>query len=104
MVARIGPAKPVKHFVREWIEARGLDQKRLAERMGCEPGTVSKLLNDKAKMTTGWLARFAEALNTDIPSLFRHPDRPTPDDLLRNLPEEKRQEVIRVIKAMTGTD
>lgn len=98
---RIGSRHPVRLHLKEWVKFRDLDQKRLAERMSCEPGTVSKLMSGKLKLSTEWLARFADALNTSVPDLFRDPRRPSPEDLLRGVTDEKRDEILRVIKAMT---
>jgi hypothetical protein len=55
MIDRIGSKRPSRLYIREWIKKRSLDQKRIAERMNCEPGTVSKLLNGSMEMTTKWL-------------------------------------------------
>lgn len=69
-------------FVREWAKTRGLDQKRLAERMGIEPGTLSKLLAGKMEMTLEYLGRIAAALDVPPVRLFRDPAAPfSADDL-----------------------
>lgn len=88
---RIGKRHPTKLFIREWMarETPTLTQKRLAERMDCEPGTVSKLLNGQMEMTTGWLANFADALDLAVPDLFRDPNAPTRDELLRGFSNEE---------------
>lgn len=106
-IERIGSKHPSRLYIREWMakETPTLTQKRLAERMGCEPGTVSKLLNGQMEMTTGWLANFADALDLSVPDLFRDPRAPSPDELLRAAtPEELRQAIRLVQLAKTGTD
>ena len=72
----------------------GLDQKRLAERMGRTPGAISKKLNSPGKIDTEWLAEFADALGVQGPDLFRDPMAPTPADLLKGLSDEQRNEVL----------
>jgi transcriptional regulator with XRE-family HTH domain len=107
MADRIGSKHPSRLFIREWIKKRGLDQKRVAERMDCEPGTLSKLLNGKMEMTTAWLAGIADALDVSVPDLFRDPDMPTRDELLSLGPvttEEFKQALQLVRIAKTGTD
>lgn len=105
MVQRIGSKHPSRLFIREWIKARDIDQKRTAERMGCEPGTLSKLLTGKMEMTTFWLAGIADALDVSVPDLFRDPDAPTRDELLAmGTPDELRQAMRLVQIAKTGTD
>jgi transcriptional regulator with XRE-family HTH domain len=112
MIERIGPRKPTRLYIREWMQKKEptLDNERLAERMECSPGTVSKLLNGHMKMTTEWLEAFAAALNVEVPQLFHDPNRPTIDELLRGLPEGEEQRIIRYVEFLvdeakkTGTD
>lgn len=101
---RIGRRRPYRLFIRDWMIERGLDNRRLSERMDCTEGTVSKLLNSEMKMTTDWLARFAYALDVEVADLYRSPGAPTQTDLLRDVPEEDLARVIRIIKTFTGTD
>tara|TARA_Y100000310_G_scaffold334257_1_gene413676 strand:- start:825 stop:1118 length:294 start_codon:yes stop_codon:yes gene_type:complete len=87
----------------KWIEHQNLDQKRVADRMDCEPGTLSKLISGKMRRTDKWLARIAYALDIDVDQLFRDPGRPTQEDLLRGQSPEKQAQIIAVIKALTGS-
>lgn len=104
MPSRIGRRRPYRLFIREWMEHRGLDNRRIAERMDCTEGTVSKLLNDDMRMTTDWLARFAYALDVEVADLYRDPSAPTQADLLRGVPEDDLPTVMRILKTFTGTD
>ena len=100
---RIGPKHPFRMFIREWMEYRHIDNERLSERMDCSPGTVSKLLNGGMKMTTEWLTGFANALDVAVPDLYRDPNQPSAEDLLRNATPEQRAQVISVISALLKT-
>lgn len=72
----------------------GLDRKRLAERMGVTPGTVTKKLAAPHRIDQEWLSMFAEALDRDdFRDLYRHPDQPTRDELLNGLSDEQLREV-----------
>lgn len=62
-------------------------------------GTISKKLVAPEKMSVEWLAKFAWALDIEVEDLYRHPDRPSQEDLLRDLEEPKRLMVIEMIKA-----
>lgn len=104
MPSRIGRRRPYRLFIREWMEHRGLDNRRIAERMDCTEGTVSKLLNDDMRMTTDWLARFAYALDVEVADLYRDPAAPTQADLLRGLPQDDLNTVMRMLRGLTGTD
>lgn len=105
MLLRIGSKHPSRFYIREWMKERHLDGKRLAERMGVEPGTVSKLLNGKMEMTAKYLADIADALDLSVPDLFRDPKAPTRDELLAAGTAEELRRAIQIVKlAKTGTD
>lgn len=104
-IARIGNRHPSQLFLREWIDERGLEQKQLAERMEIEPGTVSKLLNGRMKMTIEYLSGFSDALDLSVSDLFRHPKTPTQSELLAMGTPEQLRAAIQLIQTMrTGTD
>lgn len=106
-IIRIGTKHPTRLYIREWMEHQTptLTQKRMAERMNLEPGTVSKLLNGQMEMTTSYLAGFADALDLSVPDLFRDPSAPTRDELLAaGTPDELRQAIRLVQMAKTGTE
>lgn len=104
-VTRIGNRHPSQLFLREWIAERGLEQKQVAERMEIEPGTVSKLINSRMKLTIEYLAGFADALDVSVSDLFRHPKAPTRDELLAMGTPEQLRAAMQLIQTMkTGTD
>jgi transcriptional regulator with XRE-family HTH domain len=101
----IGPKKPFRTYIREWMHERKIDQRRLAERLDCKEGTISKLLNGKMQLTVNWLSAFAFALNVEVADLYRDPKRPSADELLARMPEEKRKQAIEYLNYLaTGTD
>ena len=100
MTTRIGPIKPPRALIREWINESGLDQQVIADRMGCTPGTLSKLINGGMKRTDEWLARITHALDIKFLDIYRDPKRPEPEDLLRDVPDKKREAIIEVIKIL----
>ncbi len=111
MVTRIGPAKPSRHFLREWRQFRGLTQQQLADRLpigedGKPTGKdqISRWERNERGMTMDVQGALAEALNLGSPGdLFRDPAMPSADELLRNVPPEKRQQIFVVIEAMLKT-
>lgn len=103
--ARIGSRHPARLYLKEWIAYRDLEQRHVAERMDIEPGTVSKLINGRMRMTIEYLAGFADALDISVSDLFRHPDAPTRDELLAmGTPAELRAAMHLVQMAKTGTN
>ena len=98
-VPRIGPKKAFKHYIREWMKVRGLNQSRIAERLETEQAAISKLLNGKQQLTETWLLGFAEALDLEVADLFRDPKRPTQEELLAGLSSTDAKKVISMIEA-----
>lgn len=94
--------RPYRLFIRERIVLKGRNDKEIAESMGCEPGTVSKLLSGKMKMTLRWLAGFAYALDCELSDLFRDPAAPSQNELLKDVPEEKVRAFIEFVRKMTS--
>lgn len=100
MVDRIGPSKPFRHFIREWMDKRGLNQAQIAGRLEIETGTVSKLINGHMRMSDKWLAGFAWVLNVEVGDLFRDPNTPTQQELLDGLTDDQRETVINLINML----
>lgn len=102
---RIGPKEPPRHFLKEWREHAGLTQAQLAERMETGKDTISRYESYKRKMTLEMAAAFAYAINSDLNNLaiFRHPEQPSADDLLRNATPEQRRAAITVIETLMGS-
>jgi DNA-binding MarR family transcriptional regulator len=103
VMARIGPHKPHRHFIREWMKTKGVTQEKLADRLGISQGTVSKALKSRTVLTEEYLIGIAEALDVQVADLFRDPKSPTQEELLRGLSEPERQTVIRMIEALRNT-
>jgi transcriptional regulator with XRE-family HTH domain len=98
VVQRIGKSKPVRHFIREWMETKGVDNRRLADRMDVGEGTISKLLNGHMKMTLEYLAEIAGCLDIEVDQLFRDPKAPTRDELLRGYSNEELTSALQLIE------
>jgi|GEM_PF-5245579 len=99
MIERVYSWRAPKLYIEEWMNTiTGLDRKRLAERMGVSPGTISKKLAEPEKIDQKWLAGFAKALDlNDVTDLYRNPNAPTPDELLHGLSEDQRKEIISFV-------
>src|SRR4051812_17984814 len=82
MVARIGPNKPVRVFLREWRQHFRLSQDELAARLNTSKATVSRKENQKRGYDVGYIAAVAEVLGREFTEMFSDPARPTQADLL----------------------
>jgi transcriptional regulator with XRE-family HTH domain len=102
MVFKIYPRRPRRVFLKEWREAKGLTQKTLAERLGCDVMTVSRWELHKTAISTDALAALAEALggNMEPEDLYHHPDRPTPNQLMRDQPPDVQEQAMNLLRAI----
>lgn len=107
MIDRIGNRRPTRLFIREWMRKLDINNKKLAERMDRAEGTLSKLLSaadydphkrSKQKVTIGYLEEIAHALDIEVEQLFRDPDMPTRDELLRGYTNEELTSALQLIE------
>lgn len=75
---RSEPTELPELFIREWMAAKGIKGKDLADPMGTTEATVSRLLNGKRGMSLEWLYAFAKALGLSVADLFIAPGRKPP--------------------------
>jgi len=109
VIDRIGNRRTARLYIREWMEAKHLNNKKLAERMERSEGTISKLLaaadppkpgekkRATTKVTVEYLAEFANALDVDVAQLFHDPARPTRDELLKGYSTEELTIAVQLI-------
>lgn len=100
MPARIGPKRPRRIYLREWRERRDLTQEKLGLRLGVSDVTVHRWEKSQALLNTNVMAAIAEALNIEPADLYRHPDQPSADELLRGAPADVVRDAIAMIDAL----
>lgn len=104
MPVRIGPRIPLRLFIAEYREKYGLTQAQLGERLdpAVSDVTVSRWETGKRRPDLDTLAAIAEAIHSGLRAedMFRHPDTPSADELLRGQPDDVRDEAIKIIKAI----
>ena len=102
MPVRIGPRRPRKIYLAEWREELGLTQEQLAQRLGKTAMTVSRWERNETQMNKATMDAVAEALKGSMEGedLYYHPDRPSPNMLLRDQPPDIVDQAIKLIKAI----
>jgi transcriptional regulator with XRE-family HTH domain len=100
MLTRIGARRPIRLYLAEWREHKGLTQQALADRLETTDVTISRWETGKRQPNLDAQAAIAEALGIDPFDLRRHPDQPSADALLRDQPPEVRDQAIRLIQAI----
>jgi transcriptional regulator with XRE-family HTH domain len=97
---RIAPRRPRRIYLAEWRERRGLSQKTLGERLGVANMSVSRWERGTALLSTDVMAAIAEALDIEPVDLYRHPDQPSLDALMRGQPQHIRDQAVAIVKAI----
>ncbi len=100
MASRIYPKRPPRLYLAEWRESKGLTQAQLGARLGVNSVTVSRWETERRSPDLNVLAAISEALGIDISSIYRHPEQPSADDLLRDQPKEVREQALNLIRAI----
>lgn len=102
------------HYIKEWIEHRGLSYRRLAQRMEREPGeelisfaSVGRIANEKQPYTEETLEALAHALDAEPWQLINVNPLVEGDviDLMgyyRSLTPDQKAQAMKVLKALTG--
>lgn len=103
MVARIGPKKPHRLYLREWRLKRGLSQDQLAARLDTSKGQVSNWENRKRELGFETQCALADALGIEPGDLTRDPDAPSADELLRHASPETRRQAFALIETLLKT-
>lgn len=100
MPPRIGPRKPIKLYLAEWRESRGLTQEQLAGRLGTTDVTVSRWETGRSLLNTAVMAAIAEALNIEPEDLYHDPARPTPNALMRDQAPDVIEQALKLLRAI----
>lgn len=102
-----------KTFIREWREYRGLSLRRLADRIDTDGdddalshASIGRIEQGKQPYSQPILEALAEALQVSVVDLLSVD--PTKEgevvDLMRLIDDKNRDQAIRVLKALTGSD
>jgi transcriptional regulator with XRE-family HTH domain len=100
MGSRIYATRKARLFIADWREFRGLTQKQLGDRLGVASQTISRWETGERTADTDTLDAIAEALAVDTPALYRHPNQPSADELLRGQPAEVWDQAMTILKTI----
>lgn len=95
--------RQAKVYLQEWRDKKGLTQEQLAERIETSKSVISKLENGRQRYNQEWLEAYAFALDVDVPTLFRHPDAPTPSELLAGMTPDQRVIAMALLETLAKT-
>jgi hypothetical protein len=109
MIARIGPKKPRRFYVAEWIEASGLSYDAIGGRLDppLARNTVWRWVNEPWRLNPEKMAALAAAIQIEPQDFWRppppkgEPERPSVDRMLEDADPELYQTAVDIVQRLT---
>jgi transcriptional regulator with XRE-family HTH domain len=95
-----------RNYLRAWRMKKGLTLDELAEKVGTTKSVVSLLENEKRPLSSKWLRKFAEALDTTPGRILDiDPEEVSAEvlDIWDHIGASDRPRAIRILRELTGT-
>lgn len=89
-------------YLKEWRNRAKLTQQQLADRLDTTKATISRYENRKREPDVGYLEALADALDREPQDFYRHPDTPSPEELLRGVSDDQRMKIVRALKEIVS--
>jgi transcriptional regulator with XRE-family HTH domain len=104
MVTKIYKGRRGHLFVAEWMADRGINDERLANRLGVARETVTRWRTQQHRLNPDKIAAIASALDLEPVELFRPPTgRPSLDALIEGLPAEQQDATVDIMKRLIAS-
>lgn len=102
MVTRIGQRRRVHLYVKEWMDARGLSDEKLGNRLGVARETVWRWRTEQHRLNPEKLAQLASALDIEPQDFYRPPTRPSLDAIVEDAPDDLRNTAVDIVRRLVG--
>lgn len=99
---RIGRQRQAHIYLKEWMEARGLSDEKVASRLGIDRTTVWKWRTQPRRLTRDKIASLAVILDIEPMELYRPPSRPSLDALVQDAPEDIQKMAVDIVRRLVG--
>ena len=90
--------EPIRHYLREWREHRGLHQEQLAKMVGTSKSVISRFELGERHMKFTMQIKIMRALEITPPQFFSPPDPDTLESLVARLAPGDRAQVAKIVK------
>lgn len=102
MVTRIGGGRRPHLYIKEWMEHRNLSDRQLADRMEVARETIWRWHNEQHRLRPEKIAAIAAALDLQPEDLYRPPERPSLDAMIKDAPKDVQDMVIDIVSRMVN--
>lgn len=95
-----------RNYLKEWRLYRGMSQDELAEKIGTTKAVISLLENEKRPLSSKWLRKLAEALDTQPGYILDHDPNSINSDIFEiwsRLGTTDREQAARILSTFTRT-
>lgn len=95
-----------RNYLKAWREFRRMTQEELADKIGTDKAVISLLENEKRPLSSKWLRKLAEALDTQPGYILDHdPNSINADifDIWTRIDEVDRAQAARILSTFTKT-
>jgi transcriptional regulator with XRE-family HTH domain len=103
MATRIGQRRKAHLYIDEWFEFRGLNDERVGERLGIDRTTVWKWRKNPSRLDPSKMDALAEALDIETPQLYRPPNVPSLDSIVKDYPDDLKQKAAEIVRLLGKT-
>jgi transcriptional regulator with XRE-family HTH domain len=98
------PPRPVRHYLKEWREKRGLFQEQLAEMVDSSGSALSRFETGERYIKFDMQLKLMQALGITAAQFFTHPDDTDLEALITRLKPEDRARVAKIVKTFVDDD
>lgn len=102
MATRIGRRQAAHLYIKEWLDYRGLSDEKAAGRLGVARETVWKWRTQPRRLTRDKIASLAVILDIEPEELYRPPNRPSLDAMVKDQPEEVQKMAADIVRRLVG--
>lgn len=90
-------------YIEEWFKARGLNDEKVGNRIGVDRATVFRWRKEQHRLNPEKIAALADALDLEPQELWRPPERPSLDALVRDSSDDVVNMAFDIVKRMAGS-
>jgi len=90
-------------YIEEWFKERGLNDEKIGNRIGVNRATVFRWRTEQHRLNPEKIAALAKALDLEPEELWRPPDRPSLDALVRESSDDVINMAFDIVKRMAGS-